>query len=153
MDQHIETSELEGSQELSPILRASFAQNPDLLTLKAESMVRYSKQGNHKFFDASKQGGKDFVKASNVLLAPFGTLKRGHDQKALKQLRMPPDLGIKLREKRLLSLVDFCKQRNIETVGVKSGQIATFEKFCQYFGYFSKLWCIYHILIGYSVNP
>ena len=45
-------------------------------------MVRYSKEKTHKYFDATKQGEKAFIHASNILLEPFSPVKRGQDTKA-----------------------------------------------------------------------
>ena len=62
----------------------------------------------------SKQSEHAFVKASNVLLEPFSPVKRGQDLKAQKQLRMPANpLGVQLRNKNLISLYDFCRERKI----------------------------------------
>lgn len=62
----------------------------------------------------TKQSELAFMKASNVLLEPFSVVKRGQDLKAEKQLRMPPNpLGVQLRHKKLITLTDFCKERNI----------------------------------------
>ena len=77
-------------------------------------MVKCSTQKTGKFFNMSKQSELDFVKASNVLLEPFSPIKKGQDLKAEKQLRMPPNpLGVQLRNKSIISLYDFCKERNI----------------------------------------
>ena len=51
-----------------------------------------------------------------MLLEPFSPVKRGGDVKAEKQLRMPPNpvLGKSLlADATMISLTDFCKNRNI----------------------------------------
>jgi len=73
-------------------------------------MVRYSKKKTQKFFDTTRQGEKAFIKASNVLLEPFSPLKRNQDAKAQKTFRMPMDpMKAKVREKPLITMVEFCK--------------------------------------------
>ena len=85
----------------------------DMLSSKAESMVRYSKKKTGKYFNLTKQSQLAFVKASNVLLEPFSPVKRGQDQLAEKLIRMPHNpLGVQLNKK-ISTLFEFCRQRNI----------------------------------------
>ena len=77
-------------------------------------MVRYSKKKTGKYFNMTKQSQSAFVKASNVLSEPFSPVKRGQDFKAEKLIRMPQNpLGVQLRNKKLVTLYEFCRQRNI----------------------------------------
>lgn len=118
MDSSIEPSELAPGLNFTnkqPHLRQfDKTAMEEFYSTKAESMVRYSKKLTGKYFNMSKQSQIAFLKASNVLLEPFCAIKRGQDQKAEKLIRMPPNpLGVQVRNKKIISLYDFCRQRNI----------------------------------------
>ena len=120
MDSSIETSEIDGLQRVSQIQRLKGIKEKVASRLdpkvKAESLVHYSREKTLKYLNTTKQGEQAFVKASNVLLEPFSPIKRGVDVKAEKQLRMPANpVGNKslLSGTTLISLPEFCKQRNI----------------------------------------
>ena len=72
---------------------------------------------NLKVLSSKNQSLKAFVKASNILLEPFSTLERGEDHKAANQLKIPPNskpqVETIVKKKELVSLVAFCKRRNI----------------------------------------
>ena len=79
-------------------------------------MIRFTKK-NNKILNCTKQSLDTFIKASNILLEPFCEIKRGQDQKAQKQLKIPanslPQGETFIKKKTLISLTEFCKRRNI----------------------------------------
>ena len=85
IDTNIGASDFKGeNQQIGDSIQESY------LT-KAESMVRTSKKSANRYFNVEKQAGPTFVKASNVLLEPFSLTQRNQDNKAHKQIRMPPN--------------------------------------------------------------
>lgn len=77
-------------------------------------MTRSSRLGNHKFFNMTKQSDHSFIKASNVLLKPFGAVPRNTQDKTVHTIRMPHNpLGVTIKHKQMVTLTDFCTQRNI----------------------------------------